>query len=759
MSTRWWWWAGLIALALPSLGACGSEEAGVAIEGFQIERADPPLDPTGRLPTVAPGSSVHLSWKLVGRPDRLVLTVDDLPLATWSGGEFPTSFVDRCGTGLCGADTLGEKTYRLTAHGNGKEASRPLTLRVAEHGLRILSFTSQLILPPWGSSQLRVDLNWVTGGAAEVQLSATTIGGGKTRDLGRFTGKEAQTGSFSDTRLQSSTVYRLEAIGLKGAMVSAEIPVTLGDEAYITSLKADPPSVAPGEETTLSWQTRGLERLLIVRDDGGAALPEVKPTELDEGSRKVTLLKGATFTFVGVSTTGDVINQVCDGSGCRPAKISIPLRPSPVVAEFRVDQPEVTFGSTTRLRWNVNHADEVVISWADGAGDHEWRSDQATGSLAIQPGQSTRYTLVARGGGRSASKTTSVIVKPFAELVAEVDPVYGGAYAGEELSVRYSTAGATLLDLAANGRPVPLGDVPPPAGTVRLAIPGDAAEGSPLSLELLARNDETPRKSTRVVVPVTLHRRPGFDRVSFSPSRIQAGAISRLSWQTVDAAGVLLAPPAPTTEWLEPWIELGAGDPAVGGAEIALPFSWNGFGTVKVHENGWISFGTADELEPIRGGAAIAPFMGAFVAGPSSSIRSRSLEGRFVVQWTKLGREGHPGDDLTFQVVLRHDGHAQVSWKTLRLDGGARPQSLATVGISFDVASIGPSLLLWSDRTSRGPEEGSALLFAAGILPASGGLDVKALSSWAPTAWAIGHAAPPVPAVPESLQVDASRDR
>lgn len=756
MSTRWWWWAGLVALALPFFGACGSDEEAIEIKGFGIERAEPPLDPTGRLPTVAPGSTVHLSWTLRGRPERLILTANDQPLASWPGGQLPASFADVCGEGFCGSDTLGEVTYRLVAIRGGREVSRPLTMRVAEEGLRVLSFTSRLVSD---RPTPVVELNWTTGGATAVRLTATPIGGGEERDLGRFSGKDTASGHLVDEGLTESTVYRLEATGLRGARVTAEIPVALGDEAFITSFSAAPPAVAPGEETTLSWQTSGLERLLLVRDDGGSPLPEIRREEVAEGSRNVTLMKEATFILVGVSQSGEVITELCDGSGCRPARLTVGLRPSPQIVDFRVEQRELTFGSTTRLIWDVQHAEEVIISWADASGDHERRSDQAAGSLEIQPGQSTRYNLVANGGGRVASRTASVTVRPAASLVAAVDPVYGGAYAGETLSVSWTTAGASLLDLSANGTAIPLGNGNPAAGTVSLPIPAEATEGSVLALELNARNDETPRKSTRVVLPVTLHRKPRFEKISFTPERIARGQTSLLEWKTVDAVGVFLTPPAPTRTGVEPWIELGAGDPEAGAAEIPLPFPWNGFEALRIHTEGWLSFGTAADLEAIVGGAAVAPFKGALSLQEGGSVRWRAGADRVIVQWTKLTRRGHAGDDLTFQAILRNDGNVQVGWKTLRLVDGANASAVGTVGVARDIPSVGPSVLVWNDGIPEGPREGSALIFYAGLLPANGALEVAPLSTWQPQAWAAAPAAPPAWVLPESLQVDPPQDR
>lgn len=756
MSTRWWW-AGLVALSLPFFGACGSDEdQAIGIRGFRIERAEPPLDPAGRLPTVAPGSTVHLTWSLSGRPDRLLLTVDDHPLASWTGDKLPSSFADACGAGVCGTDTLGEVTYRLVATRGGKEVARPLTMRVAEEGLRILSFTSKLVSD---KPSPRVELRWATGGATDVRVTATAIGGGAVRDLGRFAGEDAAAGSLVDEGLGESTVYRLEAVGLKGAVVSAEIPVALGDEAFITAFAADPPAVAPGEETTLSWRSSGIERLLLVRDDGGAPPPEIRAEEVAEGSRKVSLMREATFTLVGVSKTGEVVTDLCDGSGCRPAKIKIGLKPSPQIVDFRVEEREVTFGSTTRLLWNVQHADEVVISWAEPSGDQERRFDEPVGSLEIQPGQSTRYNLVAVGGGRVASRTASVTVRPAAHLVPEVDPVYGGAYAGEALQVRWATAGATLVNLLANGIPIPLGDGSPAGGTVTLPIPGDAAEGSILSLELDARNDETPRKSTRVVVPVSLHRKPRFDGISFSPTRVEKGGLSRLVWETTDAVGVFLTPPAPSPEGVDGWVDLGPSDPEVGAEALTLPFHWNGFTSVRVHEDGWLSFGTADDLEAIVGGAAIAPFKGDLARQAGSSIRWRATTDRVIVQWSGLTRLGHTGDDFTFQAILRNDGNAQVGWKRLRLSGGGDGRTAGTVGIARDIPSVGPSVLVWSEGDPAGAAEGGALLFRAGLLPASGNLEVKPLATFRPQAWATGVAAPPALGLPEALQVGPPQDR
>ncbi len=477
----------LAALLLGAAACAGEDGPDVRIDSFELERAEPPADDRGGLVQVGPKSALHFRWKASGDVRRIELTANEKTIASFSG-ENPGAASERCASTECSTWKIGEVDYRLVAwDGAGRTDSRSLRLRVAEQGLQILRFTSD---PESIDPGATVTLAWTTAGAEQARVSATPIGGGETRQLGTFADAAARSGSVVDSGLSVSTLYRLEVEDAEGKTAAAEISVPLRGEAFLTSIAADPPQAAVGEPVTLSWTSVGLERLTILRDDAGETIDDVAEAELAAGSRTVKITRDTSFAFVGISRDGEVITERCDDAGCADARLVVAIHPGPAVLSFTADEREIASGASTTIRWEVTQADEVVITWAGTSGSGELPVAPADVSALVQPADSTRYTLVASGGGRNASRQLLLGVRPDVAIEgpAAVRP-------GESFAIDWTTKGATQLELRVDGSLVPLGDAPIAAGSVTIDVDSAAAPGSSLDVELTARDDETPRRA------------------------------------------------------------------------------------------------------------------------------------------------------------------------------------------------------------------------------------------------------------------------
>lgn len=480
-------WVLLGALIVGASGCAGDEGAAVTIRAFELERAEPPADLRGELPVVGPQSDLHLRWELEGKAARLELALNERPVARFDRGTLPAAHAERCEDEACATERIGELTWRLRAtDADGRSDERILRVRVAEQGLQVLAFTSAPDTVEPGTSVL---LSWQTTGAERAELVAAPIGGGPARPLGTFEGAEAVSGSFTDEAVEESTIYTLTVEDEAGRSATATVTVTLGGEAWLTSIAATPDRPSPGEPVTLSWTSTGLERLTIVRDDGHPSITDIEQEELEEGEREVTLSRTTTFTFVGISRDGQVITERCDETGCVPARLRIEVVPGPTVHSFTASEGEIASGSSALLHWNVSDADTIGI---------DTLSDGGTGSLEVQPGMdtleivpedTTRYTLVATGSGRTISRALVVGVRPAVELHAP-----GTVAPGASFQVRWQTRGADLLELAFDGRPVDLQGKAVEGDSVDLRMAQSAQPGSTVELVLTARDDETPRR-------------------------------------------------------------------------------------------------------------------------------------------------------------------------------------------------------------------------------------------------------------------------
>lgn len=476
----------MAALLLGAAACAGEADDGVRIRSFDLESAEPPADARGGLAVVRPRANLHFRWDVDGDVRRMRLTANDKEVATFEGGELPRVASDLCSEAACFTSRPGEVEYRLTAwDANGHSDSRTLPVRVAEQGLQILAFTSSPESIEVGTS---VELAWETAGAVATRVEAATVGGdGTMRELGSFEGAEARQGKLVDAGVRESTLYRLTARAEDGDEVTAEITVPLRTDAFITSITSSAEQVVAGEEFLLSWRTFGLERLTILRDDGGATIEAVDPHDVEAGSRALTITRDTTFSFVGVTVDGAVLTERCDETGCGPATLLVRVHPGPTVNSFTSDAAEIEVGADTMLRWNVSLADEVRIAWVDETGNHEQVFGPADQQMHVKPADTTRYTLVATGGGHTASRQLVLGVRPDAVIAGPHD-----VFPGEIFDVSWNTAGATRLELLVDGKRVDVTGLPVDAGSITLQADPSLVSGSTLQVLLIASDGETP---------------------------------------------------------------------------------------------------------------------------------------------------------------------------------------------------------------------------------------------------------------------------
>jgi peptidoglycan-associated lipoprotein len=90
------------------------------------------------------------------------------------------------------------------------------------------------------------------------------------------------------------------------------------------------------------------------------------------------------------------------------APVVEPAKPSPpIIAEFAVEPSGIDRGQTAELRWQVRDATQIEINQGIG-------TVAASGHRQIGPGESTTYTLAAKGPGgeATANATLSVTLPP-----------------------------------------------------------------------------------------------------------------------------------------------------------------------------------------------------------------------------------------------------------------------------------------------------------------------------------------------------------
>jgi len=76
----------------------------------------------------------------------------------------------------------------------------------------------------------------------------------------------------------------------------------------------------------------------------------------------------------------------------------------PAIPLFQADPPSIEPGTSTRLSWNVTHANEIQL-------DHGIGAVAAFGTMVVSPLASTTYEMTAKGGSTEVHSTVSVEVK------------------------------------------------------------------------------------------------------------------------------------------------------------------------------------------------------------------------------------------------------------------------------------------------------------------------------------------------------------
>jgi hypothetical protein len=186
-----------------------------------------------------------------------------------------------------------------------------------------------------------------------------------------------------------------------------------GEKPVISNFTADPPAVAYGGGTTLSWHVTNATSVNI--DPGiGVAARTAGSTVIYPGSTTSYRLSA---TNASGSNTAIITVTV---AGSSPVSTSIPQQPTttgtqpPLVYNFWAEPSTLIKGASTRLSWNVLGAYSIRIDPAVGI-------VKTTGSITVTPASSTTYTLTATNSSGSVRAAEEVHVLPPTPLVPAIN--------------------------------------------------------------------------------------------------------------------------------------------------------------------------------------------------------------------------------------------------------------------------------------------------------------------------------------------------
>jgi hypothetical protein len=173
-----------------------------------------------------------------------------------------------------------------------------------------------------------------------------------------------------------------------------------GEKPVINNFTADPPTVARGGGTTMSWRVTNATSVDIDQGVGAVARASgstvIYPGSSTSYRLTATNASGSNTAMVTVSVGGGPLA----GTGASPQPVSSGTHP-PLVYNFWADPSTLIKGGPTKLSWNVLGATSVRIDPAVGI-------VKATGSINVTPASSTTYTLTATNSGGSVWATEEV---------------------------------------------------------------------------------------------------------------------------------------------------------------------------------------------------------------------------------------------------------------------------------------------------------------------------------------------------------------
>ncbi len=166
-------------------------------------------------------------------------------------------------------------------------------------------------------------------------------------------------------------------------------PGAEGTPVAVDSFTADPPAIAVGESSTLSWDVSGAESIVI---DNGVGL--VSAT----GTATVRPTATTAYTLVAVSTGGE---EVAATAQVLVSKTSSLTPGAPVIDSFVANPPQVSSGNPSMLSWTVSNANSVTITPTGG-------TFAPVGSKTVLPSITTTYTLAAMNETGTTTATVTI---------------------------------------------------------------------------------------------------------------------------------------------------------------------------------------------------------------------------------------------------------------------------------------------------------------------------------------------------------------
>ena len=280
------------------------------------------------------------------------------------------------------------------------------------------------------------------------------------------------------------------------------------DPPVIDYFTANPASICSEGSSTLRWGTTGATSVWISRKVNGR-WQKLGGNVSNDGSRSVS-----------PNSTRDYRLSAKNSGGTVSKNVTVTVGTKPTIRSFGASPTSINKGETSTLSWETTGATSVSIN--HGVGDVTNDSDKRRG---VSPPSTTTYTLTATNSCGSVEAEATVEVKPPPPPVIEkfdADP--SEICSGGCSTLNWIITGATSASINQG-----IGSVHHKKGDRSVCPP------STTTYTLTASNGTV---SVSKNVTVTVGTKPTIRSFGASPTSINKGETSTLSWETTGATSV-----------------------------------------------------------------------------------------------------------------------------------------------------------------------------------------------------------------------------
>ncbi len=344
---------------------------------------------------------------------------------------------------------------------------------------------------------------------ASVDAGATTLLSWSSTDAqrckasGDWNGREPTQGTKTVGPLQASKNYKLSCVGLGGtatAATSVEVAMSAPPAMPVTTLTADPTSIASGGSSTLTWSATDASS--CTASGGWTGARAISGTE-----------------SIGPLNANTSFSLACTGAGgtsSATATVLVQQAAAAPTLTLAASPTSVLSGDTSTLSWSSTNTTSCSASGG-------WSGTKATsGSASVGPlmtGQT--FSLTCNGAGGSVTRSATIAITtpgaPTLTFTASPTSVAGGSSS----TLTWSTTNATSCTAG--------GSWSGSKGTSGSQSTGALSANANYSLTCTGAGGSVTQSAAVTVMPApTL-------TFAASPTSVQSGAASQLTWTATNA--------------------------------------------------------------------------------------------------------------------------------------------------------------------------------------------------------------------------------